>query len=77
MAKKKKSVELSDKKITFMIEKVSYKAIRYYPSTMTLDVMVHDEDGIKVGVQNIPFAHIPKEIKKLSNLTNIKAGINE
>lgn len=65
MAKKKKSIELSDKKIEFKIENVSYKAIRFYPSTMTLDVMVHDEEGVKVGMQNIPFAHVPKEIKKL------------
>ncbi len=65
MAKKKKSIELSDKKITFSIERMSYKAIRYYPTAMSLDVMVHDEDGIKKGMQNIPFAHIPKEIKKL------------
>ena len=65
MAKKKKSIELSDKKINFMIENVSYKAIRFYPSAMTIDVMVVDEDGIKKGMQNIPFAHIPKEIKKI------------
>jgi len=63
--KKKKSIELSDKKINFMIQKVSYKAIRYYPTAMSLDVMVTDEDGIKLGMQNIPFAHIPKEIKKI------------
>lgn len=65
MAKKKKSVELSDKKVEFNIEKISYKAIRFYPSAMTLDVMVHDENGAKVGMQNIPFAHVPKEVKKL------------
>jgi len=65
MAKKKKSVELSAQKIIFTIEKTSYKAIRYYPSQMTLDVMVHDENGKKIGMQNIPFAHIPKDIKKL------------
>lgn len=65
MAKKKKSVELSDKKIEFTIERISYKAIRFYPSTMTLDVMVYDENGVKIGMQNIPFAHVPKEIKKL------------
>jgi len=64
MAKKKKSVELSAKKINFMIEKTSYRAIRYYPSTMTIDVMVHDENGLKVGMQNIPFAHLPKDVKK-------------
>jgi len=63
--KKKKSIELSDKKINFMIQKVSYKAIRYYPTAMSLDVMVTDEDGTKLGMQNIPFAHIPKEIKKI------------
>ena len=63
--KKKKSIELSDKKITFNIEKISYKAIRYYPTAMSLDVMVIDESGVKQGMQNIPFAHIPKEIKKI------------
>jgi len=63
--KQKKSIELSDKKINFMIEKISYKIIRYYPTAMSLDVMVIDENGVKVGMQNIPFAHIPKEIKKL------------
>lgn len=65
MAKKKKSVELSEKNIEFKIQKRSYKAIRFYPSAMTLDVMVHDENGVKVGMQNIPFAHIPREVKKL------------
>ncbi|RLA76523.1 MAG: hypothetical protein DRG78_18870 [Epsilonproteobacteria bacterium] len=62
---KKKSVELSDKKISFTRERVSYKVIRYYPTAMSLDVMVTEEDGTKLGMQNIPFAHIPKEIKKL------------
>ena len=63
MAKKKKSVELSDKKISFEIEKISYKVIRFFPSQMTLDVMVF-EDGEKKGMQNLPFAHLPKEAKK-------------
>ena len=65
MAKKKKSVELSDKKIIFTIDKRSFKAIRYYPTAMTLDVMEFDENGEKLGMQNLAFAHIPKEIKKL------------
>jgi len=64
MAKKKKSVELSDKKITFTIEKNSYKVIRFFPSLMSVDVMLF-EDGVKKGMTNIPFAHIPKETKKL------------
>ncbi len=63
--KKKKSIELSDKKINFTLEKVSYKVIRYYPTAMSIDVMVRDENGEKQGMQNIPFAHVPKEIKKL------------
>ena len=63
--KKKKSVELSDKKITFSVDRMSYKAIRYYPTAMSLDVMAFDEKGEKMGMRNIPFAHVPKEIKKI------------
>ena len=63
--KKKKSIELSDKKIKFNIDKRSFKAIRYYPTAMTLDVMAFDENGEKLGMQNLAFAHIPKEIKKI------------
>ncbi len=66
MAKKrKKSIELSDKKITFILDRISYRVIRYYPSSMTLDVMTSDENGEKLGIQNLAFAHIPKEIKKV------------
>jgi len=65
MAKKKKSIELSDKKIKFNVEKRFYSAIRYYPTAMSLDVMEFSQDGEKIGMTNIPFAHIPKEIKKL------------
>jgi len=64
VAKKKKSVELSDQKITFNILKVSYKVIRYYPTSMELDVMVY-EDDVKIGMQKIAFAHVPKEIKRI------------
>ena len=63
--KKKKSIELSDKKINFTKEKISYKVLRYFPTAMTLDVMVTDENGEKLGMQSLAFAHIPKEIKKL------------
>ncbi len=65
MAKKKKSIELSEKNIEFTIEKISYKVIRFYPSAMTLDVMVSNENGVKIGVQTIPFAHATKDVKKL------------
>jgi len=64
LSKKKKSVELSDKKISFEIENILYKVIRFFPTQMSLDVMVF-EDGVKVGMRNISFAHLPKEAKKL------------
>ena len=64
MAKIKKSVELTDKKITFDIEKKTYKVIRFFPSQMNLDVMVY-EDGVKKGMSNIAFAHLPKAAKQL------------
>lgn len=64
MGKKKKSIEMSDKKISFEIDRSLYKVIRFFPSQMTLDVMVF-EDGEKVGMRNIPFAHLTKEAKKL------------
>jgi len=64
LAKKKKSVELSDKKISFDIEGTLYKVIRFFPTQMTLDVMVFENEE-KIGMRNIPFAHLPKEAKKL------------
>ena len=65
MAKKKKSVELTDKKISFTRENIYYKVIRFYPTAMSIDVMVTDENGVKTGMQNIPYAHAPKDVKKL------------
>jgi len=64
MAKNKKSIELSDKKISFKLENITYKVIRFFPTQMTLDVMVF-EDEKKIGMQNLPFAHLPKSAKKL------------
>ncbi len=64
MAKNKKSVELADKEISFVLERVSYNVIRFYPTKMTVDVMVF-EDGVKEGMKTLPFAHLPKEIKKI------------
>ena len=65
MAKKKKSIELSDKKISFIREGTVYKVIRFYPTAMSLDVMVESENGEKQGMQNIPYAHASKDVKKL------------
>lgn len=61
---KQKSIELKDKKITFSRENLSYRVIRFYPSKMTVDVMLF-EDGVKKGVVEMAFAHLTKEAKKL------------
>lgn len=64
MAIKKKSVELMDQKISYTIAPLFYKVLRFYPETMTVDVII-EENGVKKGMQKLPFAHLPKEIKKL------------
>jgi hypothetical protein len=64
MAKNKKSIELLDSKISFTLERTLYNVIRFFPTKMTVDVMIF-EDGVKEGIKTIPFAHLPKEIKKI------------
>lgn len=64
MAKDKKSIDLLEKKISFMMERDLYKVIRFYPIKMTLDVMVY-EGGMQAGIKTLPFAHLPREIKKI------------
>lgn len=65
MAKKKaKSIELSSKNISFEREDTLYKVIRFYPSKMSVDVIVF-ENGVKQGVREMPFAHLTREIKKI------------
>ena len=63
MIKKKENIDLKDKKITFMMQNEEYKLLRFYQAKMTLDIIgtVNTNDGIK----NIPFAQLPKEIKKI------------
>ena len=64
MAKKKKpTIELSDKKISFIRDTTTYKLIRFYQKDMTVDAMVYEGEE-KQGVQKIAFAQLPKEIKK-------------
>jgi len=64
MAKKKKSIDFSDKEIYFKLQQEQYKVIRFYPSNMTVDVTRYIE-GKKNGQTNLPFAHLPKSIKQL------------
>jgi hypothetical protein len=64
MAKKKKSIELSEKNIVCKIDDVEYKIIRFYPARMTVDVKAVSKNAQK-GQLNIPFAHLPKATKQL------------
>ena len=66
MAKKKSILDLRAKNIKFDLERLNYHVQNYNPNTMTLDVLIF-ENGIQQGVQNLPFAHLPKEIKKIIN----------
>jgi len=61
--KKKKSIDLTGEGIFFTIEQREYKALRFYPSTMCVDVMEF-VDGKKQPIENIPFAHLPKQTKQ-------------
>ncbi|MDK9693720.1 MAG: hypothetical protein OEL19_05700 [Sulfurimonas sp.] len=63
MAKEKKSIDLSAMNISFTVQKSTYKVVRFYPAKMTVDVIVF-EDGITDCIKTLPFAHLPKEIKK-------------
>ncbi len=64
MAKKKKSIDLRDKNLEFTQNSTTYKLLFFKPESMTLDV-VRYENGTKIDEFNLPFAHIPKAMKKI------------
>ena len=66
MAKKKHIIDLKAKNLTFDLERLNYHVQNYDPNTMTVNVIVF-ENNIKQGSQELPFAHLPKKIKKLIN----------
>ena len=63
MAKKKKICDLRAQNIAYTQDNVSYKVIRFNPSYMTVHVIKY-EDNEKREIE-MPFAHLPKEIKKI------------
>lgn len=63
MIKKKTDIDLRKKDIRFFIQQQEYKALRFYQTKMTLDVMVLGNENQEMT--NIPFAYLPKEIKKI------------
>jgi len=64
MAKKKKAVELTQKNLSFTERGITYKLIRFKPENMTVDVIRYESDK-KLDSYNIPFAHLPRELKRV------------
>jgi len=64
MAKKKKVINLSEQSISYTEDERDIKVIAFNPNTMEVDVSIIVE-GEKKRVMKLPFAHLPKEIKKL------------
>ena len=62
MATKKSIVNLTSQNITFSMQNIEYKVLSFNPSKMTLAIapLKSEVDGLS----EIPFAHIPKELKK-------------
>jgi len=66
MAKKRAIIDLKSKKITFDLERLNYHVQNFNPNNMIVNVIVF-ENSIKQGSQELSFAHLPKEIKKIIN----------
>ncbi len=64
MAKKKQSIDLSSKELSFSEKDREYKLLCFYPDKMIVDVMVY-ENSKKIGLDELPFAHLPKKLKKI------------
>jgi len=64
VAKKKKSIELTQKKLSFVDKGITYKLIRFKPENMTVDVVRYEGEK-RLDSFNIPFAHLPRELKKI------------
>ncbi|WP_457748955.1 hypothetical protein [Sulfurimonas sp.] len=64
MAKKKKIYDLSAQNIEYTQDNVKYKVLRFNSSYMTVDV-IKFEDENKQNIVDMPFAHLPKAIKKM------------
>lgn len=64
MAKNKKNIDLQEMEILFNLDRDLYKVIRFSPSKMMVDVLLF-ENRTKGVLKTLPFAHLPKEIKKI------------
>jgi 5-formyltetrahydrofolate cyclo-ligase len=64
MAKKKKIIDLSKQNIEYTQENSVYKVLRFNPEYMTVHVSKQEESE-KKDIIDMPFAHLPKAIKKI------------
>ena len=65
MSNKKKVIDLVNQDIRFEVDNIHYRILKFYPSVMTLDILRFEKDQTKGELLNIPFAHLPKKIKKM------------
>jgi hypothetical protein len=63
---KKKIIPLQDKNITFKRDNVVFLLSSFSPASMTCE-LIAVENGLKSTLKAYPFAHLPKEIKKIIN----------
>ncbi|DAB29288.1 MAG TPA: hypothetical protein CFH84_10335 [Sulfurimonas sp. UBA12504] len=64
MAAKKPIIDFSNKSISYKEKNCVHQVLRLHPQQMTVDINIL-ENGVKKGILKLPFAHLPKEIKKL------------
>ena len=64
MAKKKPIIDLKSKNLQYTQGNVVYQLINFNQSNMTLTLLAFENNNQK-EIKNFPFAHLPKEIKKL------------
>ncbi len=63
MARKKQTLDFSNQEIIFKIKEQEMKVLSLNQNTMDIEVIEYE--GERKKVRKMPFAQLPKEIKKL------------
>jgi len=63
MARKKQTLDVSSQDITFKVKEQSFKVLSLNLNSMDIEVIEYE--GTKKKVTKMPFAQLPKDIKKL------------
>jgi len=63
MARKKQTLDVSSQDITFKVKEQSFKVLSLNLNSMDIEVIEYE--GRKKKVTKMPFAQLPKDIKKL------------